>query len=211
MKKKITFLLLTMSAILFYSCGSVPLSQGPSYNNPTYDVSYLFEHEGVKVFRFYDRGNYVYFTQPTHDVYSVKDDSTRTSVQTMSSHENNRFDLNNKLDSSRIYDIEGISTEGTQAEVYYSNSKIKKAKIGIYGETGKIEMAYFFHDSYIDVTETVYSYKKIIHEINSEDDIHREYELRYQIDYNGKRLEVNRSIKHTDIFKEFKEVVPFEI
>lgn len=31
-------------------------------NNADYSVSYLFEKDGIKVYRFYDRGEYVYFT-----------------------------------------------------------------------------------------------------------------------------------------------------
>jgi hypothetical protein len=40
----------------------VPLKEGRSENNKTYEVDYLFEHGGCKVYRFYDRGHYVYFT-----------------------------------------------------------------------------------------------------------------------------------------------------
>lgn len=39
-----------------------PLTTEPSHNNSTYKVEYLFEHEGCKVYRFSDRGYYVYFT-----------------------------------------------------------------------------------------------------------------------------------------------------
>lgn len=38
-------------------------------------LSYLFEHDGVKVYRFYDMGNYVYFTTKG-EVTSIKNDST---------------------------------------------------------------------------------------------------------------------------------------
>ena len=41
---------------------AIPLKEGKSENNTTYKVSYLFEHDGCRVYRFYDRGNYVYFT-----------------------------------------------------------------------------------------------------------------------------------------------------
>ena len=40
----------------------IPLKSGKSENNRTYEVSYLFEHDGIKVYRFFDMGNYVYFT-----------------------------------------------------------------------------------------------------------------------------------------------------
>ena len=38
---------------------AIPLKEGKSENNTTYKVSYLFEHDGYRVYRFYDRGNYV--------------------------------------------------------------------------------------------------------------------------------------------------------
>ena len=54
----------------------IPLKSGKSENNRTYEVSYLFEHDGIKVYRFFDMGNYVYFTT-RGDVTSIKNDSTR--------------------------------------------------------------------------------------------------------------------------------------
>lgn len=54
---------------------SIPLKQGKAENNETYKISYLFEHDGVKVYRFTDRGNDVYFTTKG-DVTSIKNDST---------------------------------------------------------------------------------------------------------------------------------------
>ena len=71
--KLFTFPLLTI--IGFNSCASIPLKVGESENNSTYTVSYLFEHDGCKVYRFYDKGNYVYFTT-RGDVTSITNDST---------------------------------------------------------------------------------------------------------------------------------------
>ena len=42
-----------------YATG-VPLQTRESENTETYEVDYLFEHDGGKLYRFYDRGNYVY-------------------------------------------------------------------------------------------------------------------------------------------------------
>ncbi|MFC0771409.1 DUF4884 domain-containing protein [Terrimonas alba] len=66
--------------LLFLASGCVtqtriPLREGKSQNNKTYNVDYLFEHEGCKVYRFYDRGNYVYFTNCRGETI-VKTDST---------------------------------------------------------------------------------------------------------------------------------------
>ncbi len=209
MKNNIVLLLTATIVLSFCSCGSIPLSQGPSYNNPTYDVSYLFEHEGVKIFRFYDMGHYVYFSHPVSDIYSVKDDSTMLKTQMIAGHKT-QID-NTARETSVVYAIEGISTEGAEAKVYYLDSRIKEAHIDIYGETGKTEVAYFFNQNDIDVVETVYLYKKMITDVKSHDDINLEYELKYKIDYDGKRIGVGKQINYTDIFSNFKEVVPFEI
>ena len=48
----------------------------------SYEVSYLFEHDGVKVYRFMDMGNYVYFTTKG-DVTSIKNDSTKERTVTI--------------------------------------------------------------------------------------------------------------------------------
>lgn len=50
----------------------------PTQNNPDYTVSYLFEHDGCRVYRFYDSwsGSYVYFTTQG-DATAIPNDSTR--------------------------------------------------------------------------------------------------------------------------------------
>lgn len=54
------------------------VSESQSANNPDYRVSYLFEHDGCRVYRFYDSwsGSYVYFTTQG-DVTAIPNDSTR--------------------------------------------------------------------------------------------------------------------------------------
>ena len=58
--KKLFFLGITT---IFGACHiGTPITIEPPKNNNTYNVEYLFEHEGCKVYRFRDRGQYVYFT-----------------------------------------------------------------------------------------------------------------------------------------------------
>ncbi|MHA7108595.1 DUF4884 domain-containing protein [Sunxiuqinia elliptica] len=65
----------------FASCATeIPISNLAPQNNDTYNVSYLFEHDGCKVYRFYDRGHYVYFTNCKGEVTSIKNDSTATRI-----------------------------------------------------------------------------------------------------------------------------------
>ena len=54
-----------------------PISIKKSENNDTYKVEYLFEHEGIKVYRFRDYGNYVYFTNCNSDITVAGNDSTK--------------------------------------------------------------------------------------------------------------------------------------
>jgi len=59
MKQYLPFLLF----LVIVGCRSQrPLTTSRSDNNRTYTVDFLFEHDGCKVYRFYDAGNYVYFT-----------------------------------------------------------------------------------------------------------------------------------------------------
>jgi len=61
--------------ILLTGCAyGQPLQKRKADNNKTYDVEYLFEHDGCKVYRFYDRG-YVYFTNCSGETIA-KTDST---------------------------------------------------------------------------------------------------------------------------------------
>ena len=76
------FILLFVMAGVSSCYTGIPLKQGKSENNRTYEVSYLFEHDGVKVYRFMDMGNYVYFTTKG-DVTSIKNDSTKERTVTI--------------------------------------------------------------------------------------------------------------------------------
>lgn len=42
-------------------CAKDPVNSS-STNNPEVTVSLLFEHDGVKVYRFFDQGSYFYYT-----------------------------------------------------------------------------------------------------------------------------------------------------
>ena len=64
-------------AILLASCTiQKPISIQPAKNNKDYEVEYLFEHDGCKVYRFIDGSDYVYFTNVRSDVTSIPNDST---------------------------------------------------------------------------------------------------------------------------------------
>lgn len=50
-----------LACLTLLGCVSDPVSRS-STNNPEVSVSLLFEHDGVKVYRFFDDGHYVYYT-----------------------------------------------------------------------------------------------------------------------------------------------------
>ncbi|MFW5758724.1 MAG: DUF4884 domain-containing protein [Bacteroidota bacterium] len=80
-KKAFTTILLAAVASVFFSCTvRKPVASTPPENNDSYRVHYLFEHEGCKVYRFFDKGNYVYFTNCNGDVTAVTSDSTQVRV-----------------------------------------------------------------------------------------------------------------------------------
>ncbi|MEX0291425.1 MAG: DUF4884 domain-containing protein [Flavobacteriaceae bacterium] len=54
-----------------------PISRTPAVNNDTYRVEYLFEHEGCKIYRFRDAGNFVYLTKCKGELTNVESDSSR--------------------------------------------------------------------------------------------------------------------------------------
>jgi hypothetical protein len=61
--------------ILLTGCGvgAKPLQKQKADNNKTYNVEYLFEHDGCKVYRFSDIGGYVYFTNCRGETIAKKD------------------------------------------------------------------------------------------------------------------------------------------
>ncbi len=75
MKRFLPFLL----CIPFTGCFvQQPVKEEITKNNQDYTVDYLFEHEGCKVYRFYDRGKYVYFTNCSGEAIAKTDSTTVT-------------------------------------------------------------------------------------------------------------------------------------
>ena len=69
-------LLVACCSYLLVSCVATyprPVTTEAPVNNHQYQVDYLFEHEGCKVYRFYDQGNFVYFTNCTDMAVKVTD------------------------------------------------------------------------------------------------------------------------------------------
>lgn len=81
MKISVKIIVLALLIVGAYSCMfQRPIVTNVSSNNDTYQVSYLFEHEGCKVYRFYDRQHYVYFTNCNGETTSIERDSTENRI-----------------------------------------------------------------------------------------------------------------------------------
>lgn len=82
MKSIFKYFLVIVSGALLKSCLTYrqPVETKVPINNTTYQVDYLFEHDGCKVYRFLDLGNYVYFTNCAGNVTSISRDSTERRV-----------------------------------------------------------------------------------------------------------------------------------
>jgi hypothetical protein len=53
-----------------------PVSKNKAANNKDYEVAFLFEHDGCKVYRFEDGGQFIYFTSCNGETIKVQSDST---------------------------------------------------------------------------------------------------------------------------------------
>ncbi len=79
MRQFLKYLLVIGFFTFFSSClPQRPISKKAPENNKTYQVEYLFEHNGCKVYRFFDLGHYIYFTNCSGDVTSIENDSIQT-------------------------------------------------------------------------------------------------------------------------------------
>lgn len=86
MKKTLAIyiVLIGLGAMLFGACTNEPMSKERLGKDDGFEVEYLFEKDGIKVYRFYDNGRTHYFTTGGETI------STQTSgKQTYSENINN--------------------------------------------------------------------------------------------------------------------------
>jgi hypothetical protein len=86
MKKTLVIyiVLIGLGAMIFGACSNEPMSKEQLGKDDGFEVEYLFEKDGVKVYRFWDVGRYHYFTTKGETI------STQTSgKQTYSENVNN--------------------------------------------------------------------------------------------------------------------------
>ena len=76
---------ITLGAILFGACTTEPMSKEQLGKDDGFEVEYLFEKDGIKVYRFWDGGHYHYFTSKGETI------STQTVGKTTYSENINNF------------------------------------------------------------------------------------------------------------------------
>ncbi|MFV0537113.1 MAG: hypothetical protein ACK5M3_07045 [Dysgonomonas sp.] len=115
-------------------------------------------------------------------------------------------------DTVILYEMEGLSSEGAEAVVYYKASgNIDSARISIYGSSGQVQIEMSFSKAQIKVIERSYFYRQPLSEIKVEEDIYFKSEIEYLIDYNGNILNKKSGVEYINIFMDFKRLVPFKI
>lgn len=69
--------LILLSLILFCSCNK-QAKETTQTDNTAFQVDFLFEHNGFKVYRFYDAGHNHYFVEPKGEVLSTQTNGKQT-------------------------------------------------------------------------------------------------------------------------------------
>jgi len=72
----ITFIVL--GAMLFGACSNDPMSKERLGKDDVFEVEYLFEKDGVKMYRFEDEGRYHYFTSMGETISTQQNSSGKT-------------------------------------------------------------------------------------------------------------------------------------
>ena len=71
---------ITLGAILFGACTNEPMSKERLGKDDGFEVEYLFEKDGVKMYRFYDGMHYHYFTSRGETITTQQNSSGKTTT-----------------------------------------------------------------------------------------------------------------------------------
>ena len=112
----------------------------------------------------------------------------------------------------RIYNFQIVQFLGVRdkAEACYFEKQINKARIIIYGSSGRVEISYSFLNGAIKAEEYTYKYLKSLSEVMSEKDIKLESTVQYTLSSNGKIIK-GKSANAEGIYKSFIKAVPLKI
>jgi hypothetical protein len=71
---------ITLGAIIFGACSNDPMSKERLGKDDVFEVEYLFDKDGVKVYRFEDGGRYHYFTTKGETISTQQNSSGKTTT-----------------------------------------------------------------------------------------------------------------------------------
>lgn len=71
---------ITLGAILFGACTNEPMSKERVGKDDGFEVEYLFEKDGVKMYRFYDGMHFHYFTSRGETITTQQNSSGKTTT-----------------------------------------------------------------------------------------------------------------------------------
>jgi hypothetical protein len=69
-----------VGAMIFGACSNDPMSKERLGKDDVFEVEYLFEKDGVKVYRFEDGGRYHYFTTKGETISTQQNSSGKTTT-----------------------------------------------------------------------------------------------------------------------------------
>jgi hypothetical protein len=117
-----------------------------------------------------------------------------------------------KCDTTINYDLENISSERAEAQVCYTNHKINRAYVVIYGASGRVETSYLFNISSVEAIERNYKYGKPLSEITSDHDVKLSDSSTYILSLDDGKIILGKSSNQpTEIYKEFLKTVALTI
>ncbi|PUZ22570.1 hypothetical protein GA0116948_109172 [Chitinophaga costaii] len=115
-------------------------------------------------------------------------------------------------DTTIVFSIDGLSSEGSEVKAHYIDGRISDAKWDIFGETGQSIILYsFLKNGTVKAFEKNYTYKTDLTEVKSEKDMHLKNSLQYVLDTSGKLLSKINNKDFVDVFTDFKKTVPFRL
>jgi len=78
--------LIMVGAIIFGACTNEPISKERIGKDDGFEVEYLFDKDGVKVYRFWDNGHYHYFTTKGETISVQRVDKNTTYKENIKSY-----------------------------------------------------------------------------------------------------------------------------
>jgi hypothetical protein len=115
-------------------------------------------------------------------------------------------------DTTIVFSIDGLSSEGSEVKAHYINGRINDAKWDIFGETGQSIILYsFLKNGTVKASEKNYTYKTDLTEVKSEKDMNLKSSLQYVLDTNGILLSKISNKDFVNVFTDFKKTVPLHL